>query len=168
MPIRRAGESDLHRVLEVERLSFPGPKQWDFIDFREALKDLFLVFEDGNISGFLVACFRESVQRAAILRIAVHPARRNQGIATKLIEAAIETFREREIREVGIDVEIVGSAAVRLYERLGFHAVREMPMKEDDDMGEENGSYYMMKLTLRKDGNPAPEPGRHPVRQRPR
>jgi len=46
---------DLPRVLEVERLAFPIQKQWDFSDFQEALKELFLICDDGAISGFLVA-----------------------------------------------------------------------------------------------------------------
>jgi ribosomal protein S18 acetylase RimI-like enzyme len=102
--IRFAAEGDLPGILEVERLSFPDGKQWDSGDFQAALKDLFFVFLDGKISGFLIASCWEDTKRALILRIAVHPDCRNRGIATRLIEAAIGKFRDMGIREVELDV----------------------------------------------------------------
>jgi len=149
MSIRSARESDLHRILEVERLSFPSQQQWDSSAFQEALKDLFLVFDDGEISGFLIACCRETIRKAVILRVAVHPGVRNRGIATRLMETAIEKLKERDIREVEIDVEMVRSGAVHLYERIGFRTVRGIPMRENHAMDDENGSFYVMKLVLR-------------------
>jgi ribosomal protein S18 acetylase RimI-like enzyme len=146
--VRFAAEGDLNGILEVERLSFPSRKQWDHGDFREALKDLFLVFADGEISGFLIANCWEDTKRAVILRIAVHPGHRNRGIATRLIEAAIGTFREMGLREVEIDVEVVKRGAIRLYEKAGFHTVRGIPMSDNDSMNNENGSYYIMKRNI--------------------
>jgi hypothetical protein len=73
LPIRFAAEGDLTGILEIERLSFPDGKQWDSGDFQAALKDLFFVFLDGEISGFLIASCWEDTKRALILRIAVHP-----------------------------------------------------------------------------------------------
>jgi hypothetical protein len=61
LPIRFAAEGDLTGILEIERLSFPDGKQWDSGDFQAALKDLFFVFLDGEISGFLIAsCWEDS------------------------------------------------------------------------------------------------------------
>jgi ribosomal protein S18 acetylase RimI-like enzyme len=148
--IRSATEGDLQRVLEVEKLSFPIRNQWDYGDFREALKDLFLIFADGGISGFLIASCWEDTKRAVILRIAVHPGHRNRGIATRLIEAAIGKFREMDLREVEIDVEVVKRGAIRLYENVGFRTIRGIPMDENNTMSNENGSFYMMKMEINK------------------
>ncbi len=148
--VRSAAEGDLDGILEVERLSFPSRKQWDIGDFQDALKDFFLVFLDGKISGFLIASCWEDTKRALILRIAVHPDCRNRGIATKLIEAAIGKFRGMGLREVEIDVEIVKRGAIQLYERFGFRTVRGIPMSADNTMNNGNGSFYVMKMVIGK------------------
>jgi ribosomal-protein-alanine N-acetyltransferase len=148
--IRFAAEGDLNGILEIERLSFPIRKQWGYGDFQAALRDLFFVFLDGKISGFLIASCWEDTKRAMILRIAVHPDYRNRGIATRLIEAAIEKFNEMDIREVEIDVEIVKRGAIHLYERVGFQTLREIPMRENNTMNDENGSFYRMKMVIEK------------------
>ncbi len=146
--IRSAKEGDLQGVLEVEKLSFRERKRWDHGDFQDALKDLFLIFVDGEISGFLIASCWEDTKRAVILRIAVHPGHRNRGIATRLIEAAIGKFREKDVQEVEIDVEIVKRGAIQLYERVGFRTVRGIPMDENNTMSDENGSFYLMKKVI--------------------
>lgn len=134
--------------MEIERLSFPARKQWDYGDFQEAMKDLFFVFVDGEISGFLIAHCWGKENKGIILRVAVHPGCRGRGVATRLIESAIGVFRERDIREVEIDVEIVKRGAIQLYERVGFRIIRGIPTDDNDTMSNENGSYYMMKMYI--------------------
>jgi ribosomal-protein-alanine N-acetyltransferase len=146
--VRFAAESDLPRIMEIERLSFPARKQWDYGDFQEAMKDLFFVFVDGEISGFLIAHCWGKENKGIILRVAVHPGCRGRGVATRLIESAIGVFRERDIREVEIDVEIVKRGAIQLYERVGFRIIRGIPTDDNDTMSNENGSYYMMKMYI--------------------
>jgi len=146
--IRSATEGDLNGILEVERLSFPIGKQWDRGDFQQALRDLFLVSGEKEVSGFLIACCRENERRAIILRIAVHPEVRGRGIATILIEEAIEIIREMDIREVELEVDIVKRGAVQLYEAVGFKIARGIPMIDNNTMDDENGSYYLMKLVV--------------------
>jgi ribosomal-protein-alanine N-acetyltransferase len=146
--LRFATEGDLNGILEIERLSFSIGKQWDRSDFQEALRDLFLVSGEKEISGFLIAHCWEKERRAVILRIAVHPDYRGRGIATMLIEEAIEKIREMDIREVEIDVEIVKRGAIQLYEAVGFKIARGIPMDENNTMSNDNGSYYMMKMDI--------------------
>lgn len=148
MFIRFATEGDLNGILEIERLSFPIGKQWDRSDFQQALRDLFLVSGEKELSGFLIACCRENEKRAVILRIAVHPEVRGRGIATILIEEAIEIIREMDIREVELEVDIVKQGAIQLYEAVGFKIARGIPMIENNTMDDENGSYYLMKLIV--------------------
>ena len=148
MFLRFATEVDLQRVLEIEGLSFPIRNQWDRSDFQQALRDLFLVSGEKEISGFLIACCRENERRAVIMRIAVHPDYRGRGIATILIEEAIDKIREMGIREVELDVDIVKRGAIQLYEAVGFKIARGIPMIDNNSMDDENGSYYMMKLVV--------------------
>jgi ribosomal-protein-alanine N-acetyltransferase len=146
--LRFATEGDLNGVLEVERLSFSIGKQWDRSDFQNALRDLFLVSGEKEISGFLIACCWEKERRAAILRIAVHPDYRGRGIATILIEEAIDRLREMDIREVELDVDVVKRGAIQLYEAVGFKIARGIPMDENNTMSNDNGSYYVMKMDI--------------------
>jgi len=146
--LRFATEGDLNGILEIERLSFPIRKQWDRSDFQQAMSDLFLVSGEKEISGFLIACCQENERRAVIMRIAVHPDYRGRGIATILIEEAIDKIREMGIREVELDVDIVKRGAIQLYEAVGFKIARGIPMIDNNSMDDENGSYYMMKLVV--------------------
>ena len=148
MFIRFATEGDLNGILEIERLSFPIGKQWDRGDFQQVLRDLFLVTGEKELSGFLIACCRENERKAVILRIAVRPEYRGRGIATMLIEEAIEIIREMDIREVELEVDIVKRGAVQLYEAVGFKIARGIPMIDNNTMDDENGSYYLMKLIV--------------------
>ena len=148
MFLRSATEGDLNGILEIERLSFPVGKQWDRSDFQQALRDLFIVSGEKELSGFLIACCRENEKRAVILRIAVHPEVRGRGIATILIEEAIDIIRGMDIREVELEVDIVKRGAVKLYEAVGFKIARGIPMIDNNTMDDENGSYYLMKLVV--------------------
>jgi len=142
--IRFATEDDLNRILEIERLSFPSPHQWDYYDFKAALKDIFFVFEEKErILGFLIACCYEGENKAIIMRIAVEPEYRGKGIATTLIEATLENLKKMNIGEVELDVEIVRTGPIRLYEKIGFKIVRPLHINN-----EENEDFYIMKLKL--------------------
>ena len=122
-------------------MSFEKP--WDPDKFRAALDDLFLIFEEREILGFLSACCPAVGDAAIIMKIAVHPAHRDRGIATRLIEAVLEELRKREIREVQLHVDILRTGAIRLYEKLGFKVQKIVTADY-----EENEAFYEMKLTL--------------------
>ena len=140
-PIRRGTERDLGRILEIERHSFE--KQWDADEFKAALNELFLVYQEGEVLGFLSACCCALAKRAVIMRIAVHPDHRGKGIATSLIAAALGRLRRMSIEEVALDVEIVKRGAIVLYEKLGFR-LRQVVTAND----EQNESFCEMTLKL--------------------
>ena len=142
MPLRAAVRGDVERVLEIERLSFEQP--WDLIKFDTALNEVFLLYEEqGEVLGFLVACCPAMLDEAVILKIAVHPDHRGRGIASTLIQAALDRFREMRIREVELHVEIVQRGAIHLYERFGFKVMKVLTADY-----EEEEAFYMMRLKL--------------------
>ena len=143
MVIRSATETDLDRVLEIDRLSFPTP--WTHHCFRLVLKDIFLVFEQKEITGYIVACLCDLGLRAEILRIAVHPDHRNKGIAIELIEAILLIFSKENVESVELEVNSANRSAVKLYEKFGFKIKRIVTFIADD---EEFFIFYIMKLTL--------------------
>jgi ribosomal-protein-alanine N-acetyltransferase len=142
--IRSAAHEDLERVVEIEQLSFSSP--WSYENFRVALEDLlledlFFVYGKEEVSGFLIACVCKDLSRAVILKIAVHPDHRGKGVATKLISRALETLKERNIREVQLDVDVVKNGARRLYEKFGFRIVELLSVDPEEDE-----VFYMMKM----------------------
>ena len=143
MVIRSATEKDLDRVLEIDRLSFPTP--WTHHCYKLVLKDIFLVIEQKEITGYIVACLCDLGLRAEILRIAVHPDHRNKGIAIELIEAILLIFSKEYVESVELEVNTANRSAVKLYEKFGFKIKRIATFLADQDFH----IFYVMKLKLR-------------------
>ena len=57
---------------------------------------------------------------ARILSIAVTPSARGRGIASKLMEAALDYFRTRKVARVRLEVRPGNEPAIRVYKKLGF------------------------------------------------
>ncbi|OOF96622.1 hypothetical protein ASPCADRAFT_206807 [Aspergillus carbonarius ITEM 5010] len=58
--------------------------------------------------------------RGYIAMLAVREEYRGQGIATKLARMAIDAMVERDADEIVLETETTNTAAIKLYERLGF------------------------------------------------
>jgi ribosomal-protein-alanine N-acetyltransferase len=142
--VRSASEQDLDRVLEIEQACFVD--QWDYPQFRAALKDIFLVFEEKQIAGFVIACHCELAKRGIILRIAVEPSQRGKGIAKALLMEVLTKLKDYDIMEVELSVDIVKAGAIKLYEKFGFRVMQVVSMNYNNT----NESFYMMKLNLTK------------------
>jgi ribosomal-protein-alanine N-acetyltransferase len=145
--IRSATEEDFDRVLEIDRHSFSAP--WIYNFFKSALKNIFLVFEKkGEIAGYLIACVCHDLEKAVILRLAVHPDHRGEGIAKELIRRCLDILMERKIGIVELDVELIDRGAIRLYEKFGFK-IANIIVFPSDTLGEEE-TFYIMRLELPK------------------
>lgn len=164
--IRSATEEDLDRVSLIESLSFGAT--WTRHCLKTALSnDIFLVYQQKNVIGYLIACLCEQGKRAEILRIAVHPNHRGKGIAKELLETSFRIFSEDFIEEVSLNVDSANRAAVKLYEKLGFEIIKVNPFLGDQDF---NIFYVMkMKLSAQKEKkiplwrNPWPEEAGHAI-----
>jgi len=88
--IRYATDEDLERTGEIERLSFPHP--WDYDYLKAALKDFLLVYEEREILGYLIAVRYHQYSKAMIMKIAVHPEHRGEGIARELLSRIVEVL----------------------------------------------------------------------------
>ena len=144
MSARLANQNDIDKVLEIENLSFLQP--WDYHIFKLALDDIFLVFDDPGISGYLIAvCCSENI-RATIMKMAVHPDHRRKGIATALLNQVLEILKEKKIVDVCLNVEIIRKPAIALYEKFGFKIMQTIHMDYEDDLADD--AFYIMKLIL--------------------
>ena len=144
MSARFAKQNDIYKVLEIENLSFLQP--WDYHIFKLALDDIFLVFDEQDISGYLIAvCCSENI-RATIMKMAVHPEHRRKGIATALLNKVLEILKEKKIIDVCLNVEIIRKPAIALYEKFGFKIMQTIHMDYEDDLADD--AFYIMKLIL--------------------
>ncbi len=143
MIVRSAKQEDLAKVLEIEKLSFSDPWNDEFLE--KVSKDIFLVFGEHEVYGFLIAgCCHRNIS-ATILKVAVHPEHRRQGIATNLLNKLIEILKNRQIVEVDVVVDIARKPAISLYKKVGLKIVSTIPQLSN------NTDFYVMKLKLAQD-----------------
>lgn len=70
------------------------------------------------VAGVHVVSRNEGV--AGVGNIFTHPRYRGQGLATQATAAVAQAVRQAGIRTIGLNVERENTAAIRIYERLGF------------------------------------------------
>ncbi|MGD8496718.1 MAG: ribosomal protein S18-alanine N-acetyltransferase [Gemmatimonadales bacterium] len=118
--VRSMRESDLRRVLHIERRSFSIP--WSEATFRGLLRRrsaaLMVGEEAGEVVGYAVLWF--AADEAELGDIAVLPESRGRGLGRWLLEAALAEAARRGARAVYLEVRESNTAARRLYERAGF------------------------------------------------
>lgn len=124
--------ADLDAVLAIERASFPTP--WSHGAFVYELKEnqaarCWVARVARELVGYL--CVWEVKPELHITNLAVHPARRRQGIARTLLGAILEDARRRGFRLAVLEVRPTNAEALGLYARLGFRVI-----------GRRKGYYY--------------------------
>ncbi|MCJ1407207.1 N-alpha-acetyltransferase mak3 [Ptychographa xylographoides] len=87
--------------------------------------DLCFMALDGksNLIGVVVSKLephRGGPMRGYIAMLAVKEEYRGKGIATKIVRMAIDAMIERDADEIALETEVTNTAAMKLYERLGF------------------------------------------------
>ena len=144
---RSATEEDFDRVMEIDRLSFSAP--WSHNFFKSSMKDIFLVLEkEREIVGYLIACVCHDLEKAVILRVAVHPDHRGGGAARTLMRTCVDILVQRDIGVVELDVELVSRGAIKLYEKFGFK-IANIIVFPSDFPGDET-TFYIMRMELPK------------------
>jgi ribosomal-protein-alanine N-acetyltransferase len=88
------------------------------------------------------------VEKAVILRFAVHPDHRGTGIAKELLRRCLDLLIEREVRIVELDVELIQRGAISLYEKFGFKIANVIVFPTETPGDEE--TFYIMRLELPK------------------
>ncbi|MCG6946914.1 MAG: GNAT family N-acetyltransferase [Deltaproteobacteria bacterium] len=145
--IRSATENDFEQVMEIDRLSFSAP--WTYNFFESALQNIFLVLEkETELVGYLIGCVCHDLEKAVIIRIAVHPDHRGKGAARTLMRTCLDLLVQKEIGVVELDVELVSRGAIKLYEKLGFR-IADVLVFPSDFPGDEE-TFYIMRLELPK------------------
>jgi [ribosomal protein S18]-alanine N-acetyltransferase len=123
--LRRLGLRDLGAIDEIERDSYPTP--WSRSMFASELAKPSSVClgavdsETRRLVAYLI--ISRYVDAWHVMNVAVAHEYRNQGIATRLMERLFELTAGSEGRRgYTLEVRVSNDDAIRLYERLGFHA----------------------------------------------
>ena len=115
-------EEDLDGVMEIERQSFPTP--WSRGLFERELVLSYahafvaVEFPTGPVLGYL--CFWLVEGEAHILNLAVHPERRRQRIASRLLRYGLDYSRQKGAEEITLEVRRSNYKAIALYRSFHF------------------------------------------------
>lgn len=115
---------DLDEVLRIEQASFPKP--WTRQMFESELKNpvsfsyTLRVRPGGKEELAAYIVFWVVHGEAHILNIAVNPAYRGRGAATRLLELMLEMMKRNMVYEVFLEVRVSNEVARGLYAKFGF------------------------------------------------
>jgi len=125
--VRSMDLDDLALVLDIDRLSFPVP--WPERSYRYELTEnpashLLVAESNGplqRVVGF-IGCWLIG-DEVHISTLAVHPSFRGLGIGRNLLEATLDEMARRGAEIATLEVRLSNTAAISLYQKLGFEVV---------------------------------------------
>jgi ribosomal-protein-alanine N-acetyltransferase len=143
--IKRA---DLEPILVIEKNSFQWP--WGRLSFEGELGNnsscnFVVKSTEGQTDEEVIAYtfWRLVVDEMHILKVAVTPARRKEGIATRLLKRCFAWSAEHGAVSAHLEVRPSNVAAVALYRKLGFEVVGRRPKYYTDTRED---ALLMMKI----------------------
>lgn len=122
--IRDMKEPDLEEILAIEKKSFADP--WSRRLFKETLSfphsvNLVLQGANGAVLGYVN--FYVIGEEAHMLNLAIEPARRKTGLATQLLNYAIDFIKRRNATHFFLEVREGNRDAIHLYSKFGFEFI---------------------------------------------
>ncbi|PJZ46626.1 GNAT family N-acetyltransferase [Leptospira brenneri] len=112
---RRLSESDLPLILQWESLCFPGEEWTDKMIQTHLEFHVAFGMGDQETKSYALVC--ETPWEIEIFRIATLPNYRKLGLAKELVFALFQEFPKKEFF---LEVKESNTAAIRLYESVGF------------------------------------------------
>ena len=121
LEIRRLTYADLPELIAIERRAFPTP--WSLamfvLELSKPASVCLAALRAGQMVGFLICSRYDTVWH--IMNVAVDPARRRQGIASRLLTDLLRRI-DGEGARFTLEVRESNTGAIELYERFGFRA----------------------------------------------
>ena len=121
--IRPATENDLDDIAAIERAVFKDPwSRRSFADLVHVSNVLFLVASDNDaVVGYAVVL--SSGVESELANLAVGRLMQQRGVGRRLLQEATTAARQRECREMFLEVRESNTSAISLYSSAGFQAV---------------------------------------------
>jgi ribosomal protein S18 acetylase RimI-like enzyme len=134
--LRPAQLSDLDALLALENATFTS----DLLSRRRmrhwigADNGIFVVAVDksGTLAGSSLAFTRRDSSSARIYSLAIAKPARGQGLGARLVRELEKRSRQAGFRSMHLEVAHGNSAAIGLYEKLGYEKVRSIPKFYED------------------------------------
>jgi [ribosomal protein S18]-alanine N-acetyltransferase len=143
--MRPMSEGDLDDVIRIERAAYPYP--WTLGNFRDSLESgysCWLAEIDGGIAGYWL--MMQAMDEGHILNCCIAPLWQGRGFGRALVEHLIETARNHRIECLYLEVRPSNTAAVFLYQRLGFETIALRKAYYPADQGTEDALVMRMQL----------------------
>jgi len=110
---------DLDRIVEIERLCFPGEVLFTRGLFAFLLRNATaLVACDDEIIGFVIGYL--TGRTGVIYTLDVHPDHRRKGVGSALLDAIEREMQAAGARRFRLEAAISNTAALNLYRRAGY------------------------------------------------
>jgi ribosomal-protein-alanine N-acetyltransferase len=122
-PIRPARAADLPALAALEAAAFGDPWSAAMLAAELSHPRALILVAPGRAGGTdldAYACFLEAADEAELLRVAVAPARRRQGLALRLLGEGFGRLRAAGVVSCHLEVRPANLAALGLYQALGF------------------------------------------------
>ncbi|MCX7895709.1 MAG: ribosomal protein S18-alanine N-acetyltransferase [Thermoanaerobaculum sp.] len=113
--------SDLAAVAQLEALVFPDPWPEGLFATEVGQPNRFqrvVLAPSGALAAYLFAAWQ--VDDLHILKVATHPQYQGRGLATALLQAALEEAENKGGRSLTLEVRVSNRRAIELYRRLGY------------------------------------------------
>lgn len=127
MIIREMKVQDVPEVAALEAVCFSDP--WSVQSIASEVNNrlsLWLVAEiDGSIAGYVGS--QTVLDMTDMMNIAVAPEFRRQGVAEALVNALVSCLKEKDVMGLLLEVRASNTAAIALYNKLGFIQVGRRP-----------------------------------------
>lgn len=122
--VREWTEKDLAKIVFCERTCFSDPWTTEMIKSEFSRSDFYglLIEEQGEILGYIYGTVL--FEDAELMKIAVLPDYRGQGLACALTEGFIQGVKERGGERIFLEVRASNLPALKLYQGHGFEKTR--------------------------------------------
>lgn len=140
--IRTLRLDDIPVISEIEKQAFEFPWSRKVIEECYRANYVSWVLEvEGNIIGY--AWLQCKVTEAELLNIAVIPRYQGHGYGKMLLEHVLADLYQKNITMLFLEVRVGNLAAIKLYEKFGFHQIGVRPNYYPSAKGREDALVYI-------------------------
>lgn len=133
--LRKFVPDDLQTVMQINRVCLPeNYTDFFFVDLHQRFPETFIVAEEeGKVSGYIMCRievglsnygFGGLIRKGHVVSIAVMPQSRRKGMASALINRALEGMQNYKAKQGFLEVRVTNELGITLYKKLGFEVTR--------------------------------------------
>ena len=133
--LRKFEPDDLQGVMHINRVCLPeNYTDMFFIDLHQRFPDTFIVAEQSHeIVGYIMCRVEVGlsnfglgglIRKGHVVSIAVMPQARRKGVASALMNAAMDGICGYKAKQIYLEVRVTNQAGVNLYKKLGLEVTR--------------------------------------------